>query len=362
MLHAVIMAGGSGTRFWPLSRTARPKQLLDLTGGRTMIQSTVDRLGSLATPERTWIITNRSLIGPIASQLPHLSPERIVGEPCKRDTAPAVGLSALLVAQEDPDATIVVMPSDHSIEPADEFQKAIGKALRVLESRPEALVTFGIKPTFAAENFGYIERGEQIGIRNDWLDKNVFSVLRFREKPARSVAAEYLASGNFYWNSGIFVWKARTILDALARYEPEMFKHLELIGAAIGRADFSATLDREFTAIRPKSIDFAVMEHYQPVIVIEAPFTWDDVGSWQAMARSLGTDSDGNTAVGKHLSIRTKGTIIRTTDAHLVVTLGLEDCVVVHTPDATLVADKNQEEAIRDVVKALEQRSWREYL
>lgn len=370
MLHAVIMAGGTGTRFWPLSRNSRPKQLLDLGGGRTMIQATVDRLGQLAPAERTWVITNRSLVAPIAEQLPQLARERIVGEPCKRDTAPAVGLSAMLVARQDPDATLVVMPSDHLITPDAAFQAAIRQAVAIVEQQPQALVTFGIKPTYPAETFGYIERGSGLGARESAsggreppeTSSPAFTVLRFREKPARSIAAEYLAAGTFYWNSGIFVWKAKTILDALAKYEPQMHAHLQTIGQAVGQADFASVLDREFTAIRGKSIDFAVMEHYQSVVVIEAPFAWDDVGSWQALARSQGADADGNTAIGKHLGIRTSGSIVRTTGDHLVVTLGLKDTIVVHTPDATLVADKGQEEAIRDVVKALEERVWREFL
>jgi mannose-1-phosphate guanylyltransferase len=365
MLHAIIMAGGSGTRFWPLSRIARPKQLLDLAGGRTMIQATVDRLGDLAPAERTWIITNRSLVEPIAGQLPQLDRQRVIGEPCKRDTAPAVGLAALLVLADDPDATMVVMPADHLIQPAASFQHAIQQAVALVQQQPQTLVTFGIKPTYPAESFGYIERGEaQASGRRQppSNDAPAFNVKCFREKPARSIAEEYLASGNFYWNSGIFVWQARTILDALTKYEPAICDHLEVIQNHRGKPEFAEVFDREFTAIRGKSIDFAVMEHYQPVVVIEAPFTWDDIGSWQALARSVGADDAGNTIVGKHLGIGTAGSIVRTTDEHLIVTLGLNDAIVVHTPDATLVADKQQEEAIREVVKALEQRGWREYL
>jgi mannose-1-phosphate guanylyltransferase len=364
MLHAVILAGGSGTRFWPLSRAARPKQLLDLTGGRTMIQATFDRLAGLAPPERTLVVTNRSLVERIAEQLPEIPRERIVGEPCKRDTAPAIGLAAVLVSQNDPDATLVTMPADHLIEPTEAFQAALRQAAAIVEERPETFVTFGIKPTYAAESFGYIERGSAVGnaLRGVPDLTPQFQVARFREKPARSIAEEYLASGKFYWNSGIFVWKARTILDAIARYEPQIAEQLDKIKAAAGRPDFENILDREFTAIRGKSIDFAVMEHYQPVVVIEAPFTWDDVGSWQALARAAGGDASGNTAIGKHLGIRTQGCIIRTSGEHLVVTLGVKDCVVVHTPDATLVASKQEEEAIREVVKAIEERGWREYL
>jgi mannose-1-phosphate guanylyltransferase len=359
------MAGGSGTRFWPASRNARPKQLLDLTGGQTMIQATVDRLGGLVPDERIWVITNHSLVAPIAEQLPTVARERIIGEPCKRDTAPAVGLSAILASKENPEATLVVMPSDHLIGLDAAFHAAIRQAMAIVEVRPETLVTFGIRPTYAAEAFGYIERGERTGVGGQGSGgaaAPAFNVLRFREKPSRSIAKEYLAAGTFYWNSGIFVWKAKTILAALEKYEPEMTQHLAAIGEAMGRPNFAAVLDREFTAIRGKSIDFAVMEYYWPVVVIEAPFTWDDVGSWQALARSQGTDVDGNAVVGKHLGIRTTDSIVRTSDEHLVVTLGLANTIVVHTPDATLVADKSQEEAIREVVKALEQRGWNEHL
>ena len=356
MFHAVIMAGGSGTRFWPLSRARLPKQLLKLTGGRTMIQATADRLEDLVPAERTWVITNQSLAGAIAQQLPQLAPQRIVGEPCKRDTAPAIGLAALLLQAGDADATMLVMPSDHRIEPASAFQAAVRQAEQIVQESPETLVTFGIKPTYPAETFGYIERGAALG------GAGTFAVQRFREKPARSVAEEYLRSGNFYWNSGIFVWKAATIVTALERYEPQMLQHLRAIAASFGKASWQETFDREFTAIRGKSIDFAVMEHYQPVAVIEAPFTWDDVGSWQAIARAQGADAAGNSSIGKHLAIRTSGSIVRTTDDHLVVTLGVKDTIVVHTPDATLVAHTQEEEAIREVVKALEERGWREHL
>jgi mannose-1-phosphate guanylyltransferase len=256
---------------------------------------------------------------------------------------------------------MAMLPADHLIEPPAAMQRAIQQAVALVEARPETLVTFGIKPTYAAESFGYVERGPQVGAGSP-KTANSYEVKRFREKPAKSVAEEYLASGNYYWNSGIFVWKARTILDALRKYEPTLCDHLHVIAQHIGKSDFDAVLDREFTAIRGKSIDFAVMEHYQPVVVIEAPFTWDDVGSWQALARSRGADDSGNTIVGKHLGVRTSSSIVRTTADHLVATLGLKDTIVIHTPDATLVANKNEEEAIREIVKALEERGWREYL
>jgi mannose-1-phosphate guanylyltransferase len=359
MLHAVIMAGGAGTRFWPLSRAATPKQLLRLAGDRTMIQSTVDRLQGLVSAEQILIVTNRSLVEPIRAQLPQLSSEQVLGEPCKRDTAPCIGLAAVLLGAVDSDATMIVMPADHLIRPAADFQTAIRQGVALVEQQPERIVTFGIPPTFPAETFGYIERGEALpGLSGS----AAYRVARFREKPARTVAEEYLAAGNFYWNSGIFIWKAKTVLAALAEFEPEMHASLMNIAAALGKPGFETLLDREFSAIRPKSIDFAVLERYPSVVMLEAPFEWDDVGSWQALARTHQPDADGNTLTGKNLAIRTRGSIVRSTDDHLVVTLGLNDAIVVHTPDATLVANKHEEEAIREVVKAIQDRNWNEYL
>jgi mannose-1-phosphate guanylyltransferase len=356
MLHAVIMAGGFGTRFWPESRADRPKQLLALVGTRSMLEETVDRLEGLVPPERTLVVTAARLEAAVRRQLPQLPADRVIGEPCKRDTAPCIGLAALLVSREDPDGTLVVMPSDHAISPAAEFRSAVSQAAQLVQQAPDRIVTFGIRPTCAAVSFGYIERGAPLG------EAGAFAVVRFREKPPLAVAQEYLAAGNFYWNSGIFIWKARTILAALERHEPEMYGHLKAIAAASGASDFAASFAREFAAIRGKSIDYAVMERATNVAMIEAPFTWDDVGSWHAIARLRGTDAAGNTICGKHLGFNTERTIIRTSDDHLVVTLGMKDCIVVHTPDSTLVANRGDEEAIRQIVKLLGERGWSEYL
>ncbi len=363
MLHAVIMAGGSGTRFWPASRSLRPKQLLALTGQQTMLQSTVTRLDGLMPSERIWIATGKILADPIAEQLPTVPCENILVEPCKRDTAACIGLAALALLQKDPEAVMAVMPSDHVIAEPGPFQQALLAADELVRERPERFVTFGIKPTYPAESFGYIERGE--ALENHWpaaQGLNLFRVAKFREKPAATVAREYVDSGRFYWNSGIFVWSARTILASLNHHQPELARRLQTIQAAWGEPNFAEVLDREFSAIRGISIDYAVMEHARDVVVIEAPFTWDDVGSWQAIARLESADADGNTIRAKHLGINTSGTIVRSDDDHLIVTLGLRDCIVVRTKDATLVARKQDEESIRQVVKALEEKDWKEYL
>ncbi len=363
MLHAVIMAGGSGTRFWPESRDLRPKQLLKFVGDRSMIQATVDRLAGLVPSDRVLIATNQRQAAAVAQQLPELPPSSLLLEPCKRDTAPCIALAAAHLVRRDPDAVMAVMPSDHVIRPTEKFQQAIQLAADLIAQSPDRIVTLGIRPTYAAESFGYIERGEALPLADESQSAaSVHRVVRFREKPKAEAAQQYLAAGNFYWNAGIFAWRAATILGYLERLQPELHARVKAIAAAIDTNDYQATLEREFAAIKGISIDYAVMEHADNIVVIEAPFSWDDVGSWQSLARLSGEDADGNTIAGRHIGIDTRGTIVRTDDQHLVVTIGLEDCIVVHTPDATLVARKQDEEAVREVARQLGERGWRELL
>lgn len=358
MLHAVIMAGGSGTRFWPASRKLVPKQLLALSGDRTMIQATVDRLGDLVPPERQLVVTNRILTEAVREQLPEIPPDNIVGEPCKRDTAPCVGLAAAMVHRADPEGTMLVMPSDHVIHSPHDFQSAISAGQRLIDEDPSRIVTFGIRPTYPAESFGYIQRAGSIAAD----DVAAFNVERFREKPDRATAEEFVAAGTFYWNSGIFLWRASTILAALQKNVPDMHAHIATIAESMGSDAFEATLETEFTAIKGTSIDYAVMENYGNVVMIEAPFPWDDVGSWQAWSRLHQPDADGNTAVGSHVGIDTTGSIIHAQPGHTIVTIDVEDLIVVQTADATLVASKHAEERVREAVKALEDRKLHDLL
>lgn len=359
MLHAVIMAGGSGTRFWPASRQVKPKQLLKMGGQRTMLQTTFDRLNGLVSSEHVLVLTNQQLAEAVVSQLPDLPLEHVVGEPFKRDTAPCIGVAASLVKAADPDGIMIVMPSDHVIEPRAEFHRAVKAAVQLIESDPKRIVTFGIRPSYAAESFGYIQRSEPIACQPGIA---AFGVDRFREKPDRKTAEEYLEAGTFYWNSGIFLWKASTILDALHEFEPEMYSHIEKIASGIGTRDFPAVFRENFEKIKGKSIDFAVMERYPNVAVIETPFSWDDVGSWQAMARLIKPDEFGNAVDGPYLGIDSEQMIIRSEADHLVVTIGMKETIVVHTNDATLVAPKTEEERVREVVKQLAELGHQQYL
>jgi mannose-1-phosphate guanylyltransferase len=303
------------------------------------------------------VVTNRRLVAATRQQLPELPADAIVGEPCKRDTAACIGLAALLIRRNDPEATLVVMPADHVIRPAEKFRETIRQAAALVDQSRGRIVTFGIKPTYPAEIFGYIHRGERLGPNG-----SVYRVRQFKEKPDAATAKNYLESGEYYWNSGIFVWRAQTILDALSERQPDMFGHLQKIVTAWDSRNRDEVFDAEFSAITPISIDYAVMEDAADVAVIEAPFEWDDVGGWQALARLSGSDEHNNTVIGRHVGLDTKGTIVRGSDDHLIVTLGLEDLIVVHTPNATLVANKNKEEQIRQVVKRLEELDWSEYL
>ncbi len=356
MLHAVIMAGGSGTRFWPASRRDTPKQLLAVSGDRTMIQSTVDRVAGLVPDDRCTIVTSQRLAAAVRTQLPDVN---LIAEPCKRDTAACIGLAAIAVLAKDPDATMLVMPSDHVIETAAAFQQAVTRGERLLAEDSQRIVTFGILPSYPAESFGYVQRGKPIVTDGQVVG---YEVMTFREKPDLPTAREYCQSGSFYWNSGIFLWRASLILDLIRKFEPVMAAHLDAIGAAWGDASIDSVLDEHFAAIIGKSIDYAVMERHDRVCVIEAPFEWDDVGSWQAIARLGEPDSRGNCVRGKHVGIDTKNCIVYGSDDHAIVTIALDEMIVVRAGNATLVAPKHAEERVREAVKELERRQLDEFL
>lgn len=359
-LYAVIMAGGSGTRFWPFSRNNRPKQLLRLTGGaRTLLGDTYDRLEGLVLPGHVLVATNERLVDQIRDELPELALGSVIGEPCKRDTAPCIGLTAMQVFRDNPDAVMIVMPADHVIRPAEIFRDNIRSAVGFVEEDPTRIVTFGIRPDYPAQNYGYIHRGKPVATTDGQPTCKAFASLGFREKPDADTAQEYLESGEYYWNGGIFVWSARFILEQLEKFAPQMYAHLQMIEDAAGSPDAEDVFRREFEAIRGTSIDYAVMEHTDNVLVIEADFNWDDVGGWQSLARLLGTDENDNASSARSIHIDSHGCIVASEEKdHAITLLGMKDCIVVHTPDATLVANKHDEESVRQVVKELESRGW----
>lgn len=353
------MAGGSGTRFWPASRHDQPKQLLQLVGDNTMLQATADRLHGLVSPEHTLVMTSQNLVQAVIEQLPEIPPEQVVGEPLKRDTAACIALAASIIVRADPAAMMLVLPADHVISTNLQFHDCIRNAVQLVEQSPQRIVTFGIRPNYPAETFGYVQRGEPL---LDNLMSAVYRVASFREKPNRQTAEKYLQSADYYWNSGIFLWRADTILSALRRFEPDMMQHIDAISSAVGTPGFQVTLRREFEQIHGRSIDYAVMERYPDVAVIEASFRWDDVGSWQAIGRLTTPDEQGNCVRGKYLPIQSQRMIVYGDDDHLLVTIGMQDMIVVHTQDATLIAPTSEEEQVREVVKQLQSKNWKEFL
>jgi mannose-1-phosphate guanylyltransferase len=359
MLHAMIMAGGGGTRFWPRSRAARPKQFLALTGDRTLLQQASDRLEALAPPERTWIATAEKYRADVEEQLPHLLPDRVIGEPCGRDTAPCIGLGAALIARHDPDATILVTPADHVIEPAREFVRGAQLAAQLIDEQPGVIVTFGIPPTFPSTGYGYIERGAEGELRNGIP---VFRARQFREKPTAEVAEQMLAAGQFFWNSGIFVWKARTILDALRERKPGIHVGVERIAAGWDGPDRQRLLGSIYPELEKISIDYAVMQHAPEVRIVQAPYQWDDVGSWLALERLHPQDKEGNTVLATHAGLDTSGCIIAAEPGHLIATVGVHDLLIVHDGDATLVADRRDEGAVKRLVEYLKKKELEKYL
>ena len=350
MLHAVVMAGGSGTRFWPKSRRNRPKQLLRLYGEATMLQQTVARIAPLVPPDRVRIITGADQAEAVRAQLPSLPFANVVAEPCPRDTAPCVGLAAAIIAKADPDGIMIVMPADHVIAPVEAFLKTVRAAVSVIEADPSAFVTFGIKPTRPETGYGYIERGEKLGAPEG---VELHQVSQFREKPDRETAQKFLDDDRFAWNSGIFLWKARAILDALATHKPAIAASLELISASLGTPQEAATIAREFPLMERIPIDKAVMEKAGNVRVLEVLYDWNDVGDWRALTELQPPDPLGNTVQGPVHLVDTKNSIIISDDGHLIATLGVEDLVIVQSAGATLIARKDQLDKLKTLVEGL---------
>jgi mannose-1-phosphate guanylyltransferase len=363
MLHALIMAGGGGTRFWPRSRAAKPKQFLTVTGELTLLQQTVERVESMIPPERTWIITGAAHADETARQLPQLPRDHIIGEPCGRDTAPCIGLGAALIRQQDPEAAMAVMPADQIIEPVQEFRRAALVAEQMVYDHPDALVTFGIVPTFAATGYGYIERGPVVAQRQGIM---VYGVASFREKPKEEVARAFVESRRYCWNSGIFFWRAAAILDALRVNRPALADAVERLAATWQTNARGETLAREYPLLEKISIDFAVMEHAigqgRPVLVIEAPFLWDDVGSWLALERMNPQDAAHNTVLAQHCGVATERCIVVGDANKLIATAGVNDLIIIQDGDCILVADRRNESSIKQLVEELRRRGLEKYL
>lgn len=339
------MAGGRGERFWPMSRKQHPKQFLSLTeDGKTMIQLTVERLMPLIAMEDIYIVTNRDYVGLVREQLPGLPEENILAEPMARNTAPCIALAAAVVAHKYEDAVMYVLPSDHLIKYTAMFLDVLKRAGEVAETG-ENLVTIGITPTYPETGYGYIQFAPE-------GENGIYRVKRFVEKPELETAKGYLSSGQYLWNSGMFVWKLSTIIENFRKFLPPLYEGVQEIRAACGTAAFEQTLERCFAGFPSESIDYGVMEKAEDIYTIPGSFGWDDVGSWLALERVNRTNELGNAVSGDVVTIDTTDTIIRG-GKRMIAAVGLEDLVVVDTEDALLICAKDSTAKIKRVVENL---------
>jgi len=358
-MYGIVLAGGRGTRLWPCSRQDRPKQFADIAGhGRTMLQETVDRLQPLIPPDRVVVITGERYAGLVRDQLPQLPVGNVLVEPSGRDTAPAIGLALVHLARRDPNAVMAILPADHLIADAAGFRKVLRTAARAAEEG--YLVTLGIEPQSPHTGYGYIQRGEPLPIGGDMT---VYAVKRFLEKPDRSTARRFLQEGGYYWNGGIFVCQQAAMRAEIERQLPVLDAVLREIAAALGTPQEAEVLAREWPKAPRVSIDYGVMEHAQRVAVVPMDVGWNDVGSWAALHQVLPADADGNiTVAGDHLAVGSHDTIVYGGNDRLIVTIGVEDLIVVDTGDVILICPRDRAQDVKAAVEQLERQRREEYL
>ena len=358
--YAVIMAGGGGTRMWPLSRKKRPKQMLQLVDDRTLFQSAVQRLDGIFAPEKIFVVTVSEQADDLQAQCPEIPSRNYLLEPMPRGTASVVGLAAVALKHNDPEAVMAVLTADHIITNEEKYSKLLTAAYKAAEDG--YLVTLGITPTFPATGYGYIQQGDFV---ETYSDLNVYNVLRFKEKPSEIKAQEMLDSGGYTWNSGMFVWKVDRILDEFSRQMPVLNSQLEEISLAWNKTERQEVILRLWPEIHPETIDYGIMENAKNVTVIPAKdLGWNDVGSWDALFDILPSDQDGNIVRGgMHIPVDTRDSLIYMNQDHrLIVTIGVEDLVVVDTGDVMLVCKKDQAQKVRQVVRQLKEASRDEYI
>jgi mannose-1-phosphate guanylyltransferase len=351
--YAVIMAGGSGTRFWPLSRAARPKQLLPLGGEVSLLRATRDRIANLVSPAQTLVVTSEALAPAIRAELPELPAENVLAEPVGRNTAPCVGWAASVVARHDPEAVLAVLPADHYIGEPAAFERVMRRAIEA--AREGDMVTIGIRPTRPETGYGYVELGEE-------LAPGVTRARRFVEKPDELRARQFLTAGRFLWNSGMFFFRADELLSMVRTHLPGLGDALRQYDDAATRGEEQALVSRTYAELPDISIDHGVMEKAGRVAVVPGDFGWSDVGSWTSAWELAARDDNDNALFGEVVTVDTRGSYVRAPAGKTVAVVGLDDIVVVDTPDALLVMPRSRAQDVRAVVNALKAQKRTQFL
>jgi mannose-1-phosphate guanylyltransferase len=358
--YAVIMAGGGGTRLWPLSRQQRPKQMLQLFGARTLFEITIDRLQGVFPPERILVVTVADQAAQLMRLCPQVPRENYLIEPMPRGTASVVGLAAIALRNRDPQAVMAILTADHFIEDEERFRMLLSSAYELAESG--FLVTLGITPSYASTGYGYIQRGEALG---EYQGMPAYRVKRFKEKPAEEQAMQMLASGDHDWNSGMFIWRVDRILQEFHQQMPELADQLEQIASDWDSPQRQETIQSIWPTLKSETIDYGIMERAEQVAVLPAAHLgWNDVGSWDSLFDVLASDGDGNIILGSdYLGIDTKNTLVSSSGSkRLIVTIGVQNLVVIDTGDALLVCHKDQAQQVKKVVNLLKDTERHQYL
>jgi mannose-1-phosphate guanylyltransferase len=340
--HLVIMAGGVGSRFWPMSTPERPKQFLDITGcGRSMIQQTVDRFGALIDMAHVWVVTSRRYADLVAEQLHGIRPEHILLEPCMRNTAPCVAYVSWKIQAEDPEADIFVAASDHLVTNVTEFQRVVAQGLRFVHGQ-QRILTLGMQPTRPETGYGYIQQ-------SDAVEGEIHRLQAFREKPDLATAQQYLATGGYTWNSGMFLWNVQTIVAELRQHAPEIAVVMDHIAPTFFTAEEQATVDEHFPTCPKISIDYAIMEKTAVAYVLPAEFGWSDLGTWGSLHVLTPQDESGNAVVGNGVKlVECSGCMVRMPEGKQVVLQGLKDCIVVEHNGVLMVCNLADEQRIKE--------------